>query len=32
METCRGVKLRHGKDRPQLVFTSRPQPVYVSSR
>jgi hypothetical protein len=25
METCRGVKLRHGKDRPQLVFTSRPQ-------
>jgi hypothetical protein len=25
METCRGVKLRQGKDRPQLVFTSRPQ-------
>ena len=25
METCRGVKLRSGKDRPQLVFTSRPQ-------
>jgi hypothetical protein len=25
MENCRGVKLRHGKDRPQLVFTTRPQ-------
>lgn len=25
METCRGVKLRYGKDRPHLVFTSRPQ-------
>jgi hypothetical protein len=25
METCRGVKLRVAKDRPQLVFTSRPQ-------
>jgi hypothetical protein len=25
MENCRGVKLRHGKDRPQLVFKTRPQ-------
>jgi hypothetical protein len=25
MENCRGVKLRHAKDRPELVFTTRPQ-------
>jgi len=25
METCRGVKLRRGPHRPELVFTSRPQ-------
>ena len=26
-ETCRTVKLRHGKDRPELVFAPRPQRV-----
>lgn len=27
METCRGVKLKHGKNRPTLAFTNRPQRV-----